>query len=172
MKVFVYNALLKDKIQKLTGLTPDREEIAEVRGKLIMLARTPILLNTHDIYHTKQNKKVFGAIFTYNNKFVDKIMFALDTYHASTKEKIGIVHPCAMTYQSTIIAYPIVFDNIHELETYRYQYKKGVKCIVWKGNIAHPEIKEYNTRKKITNGVYMPGMTNLLTRKGYLNDKN
>lgn len=173
MNVFVYNDVMKDKIQKILKITPISETLAETSGKLYMVARTPVMLGVHDITHCRHERRVFGTILTFDDKDAERILYVLDNYHSSTKQRLGILHPVSLTYQSTVIAYPIVFSNIQELENYRHKYKKGVKCITWIGNKKHPYlvymIKEHR-HSKLAHGMHMPSFKNILKRKGYLDD--
>lgn len=175
MKVFIYNDILRKEIQDKMRLQPIREEIATVEGKIYIVSRTPVLLHTKDIARNRGNRRVFGAILTFEDSDAERVIQILDAYHGSSQSRVGLSSPYDLMYRTTIKAFPLKFESIQELETFNYKTKKEVDCIVYMGNLQHERVPfevKVSRRHKLVDGFYKKGMQDILKRKGYLKDVN
>lgn len=169
-RVFVYDDLLIEKKRELLKLAPINEQIAETTGKLYYIHRNPIMLRIDDIAHNRGQRKVFGAILTFQDEQMEKVLHTLDNYKGCSLSRIGRSHPYDLCVRSTLEVYPINANNIHDIQNFTYKFFKPVRCIVYLGNPQHEKII-YNVKidrhHKIDDGCYKKGFVNLLKRGGY-----
>lgn len=172
-KIFIYNDVLRKEIQETLKIEPIKEQFAVVEGKLFMFNRIPLLFNLNDITRNRSTRTVFGSILTFKEEDMKFVINALDMYHGCSISRLGISNPNDITYRSSIIAYPILFDNIQDLENSIYTQKQGKVCLTYMGNTQNNDILytvKFNKYNKIYDGVYVKGFKDLLKRKGVLND--
>lgn len=174
MKVFIYNDILRKEIQERMRLEPIKEEIATVTGKIYIVSKTPVLLNPSDVARNRGNRRVFGAILTFEDSDEERVIQILDAYHGSSQSRVGLSSPYDLMNRTTIQAFPLKFSSIQELERFDYKEKKPVECIVYMGNLQHERIPyevKVSKRHKLVDGFYKKGMQDILRRKGYLKDE-
>lgn len=166
-KVFIYDEILKQSILDILNITPTQEQLAEVTAKMYNINRTQYLFDLHDITHNRNNRSVLGAIYTFDEKHMEKVLNALDSYKGCSESRIGFANPNDLCIRSTILAYPIVYNTIREIETFTYKYNKPVKCLAYKGNAQHPNLIKaikIDRHQKVANGVYKQGIIDVVKR--------
>lgn len=172
--VFVYDDILILKIQKLLQLNPINETFAEATGKMYMMYRQPIMLKPNDVTHGRGLRRVLGAILEFDEDQMEKVVYTLDNYKASSASRLGIQRPNDYTYRTTMPVHPIVFKTLKQLQEYKYEYRRPIECYVYLGNPLNPYVIhniKADKHVKISDGVYKRGFKALLNRKGYLNEQ-
>jgi len=169
-KVFVYNELLLNNVLNTLKLVPIDESLAITEGKMYYVLRSPILLKLNDFSHNRGNRKIFGSLMTFDKKRIENSLYILDNFHGCSLSRTGINHPLDLTYRELSIVYPIVVDNVHQLENYDYKVLDPIKCWVYYGNTQNQNIiKAYkNKHNKLIQGIYVKGFKDLLKRKNLI----
>lgn len=170
-QVFIYDDLLIEDIYRRLKIYPINQRIAETSGKLYMISNIPIMLLPDDIARTRDNRRVIGAIYTFDKKDVLSVFDTLDSYKCCSMTRIGIKHPLDLTYRTMLQVYPIMFNNIHELTDYRYKYLEPEQCWVYLGNTKNQRILncvKKDRHKKLAEGCYKQGLQNILYRLKYI----
>lgn len=170
-QIFVYDELLLNDIRTKLNIEPIRERIAETSGKLYMVNQIPIMLLPNDITHTRNNRRVLGAIYTFTDASMQNILDIVDNYKCCSLSRINVKHPLDLTYRTLLQVYPIIFDNIHELANFRYKYLEPEQCWVYLGNVKHDKIQycvKKNQHNKLSDGCYEKGLQNSLSRLKYI----
>lgn len=166
-QVFVYDDLLiKDTYQKLR-ISPVNERLAETTGKLYMINKVPVMLLPNEISIARSNRRVIGAIYTFNKQDMPQVLDTLDAYKLCSMSRIGMRNPMDLTYRAILQVYPITFNNIHELTTFRYKYLEAENCYVYLGNVNNKRILNCvlkDRHKKLSEGCYKQGLQNILNR--------
>lgn len=173
--IFVYDDMLLTRTRELLKLNPVNEVIAEATGKLYMMHRLPVMLKLNDVSINKGTRRVLGAILTFDDADLKKVIFTLDNYKANSISRLGIPSPHDFTKRETIQAYPLIYKSIDDILEYKYGFKRPVECIAYLGNPENPVIIyniKINRHRKLFDGVYKKGFKELLMRGGLLNEWN
>lgn len=170
-KIFVYDDVLIETVYTKLGIQPVDQRIAETSGKLYMISNIPIMLLPNDVTRNRGTRRVLGAIYTFQHKDMLAVLDAIDNYKCCSMSRVGIQHPLDLTYRTTLEVYPISFDNIQELTSFRYKYLKSEMCYVYLGNINNERILncvKKDRHKKLANGCYKKGLQDILYRLQYI----
>jgi len=170
-RIFVYDDLLLPRIQKILKINPINEVFAEATGKLYMMYRQPIMLNTNDVAVNKGFSRVLGAILEFDEDQMEKVIYTLDNYKSNSVSRIGLQNPNDFTYRTIIPVNPIVFKTLEQLQEFKYEYKRAIDCYAYLGNPNNPYIIyniKVNKHTKISDGVHKRSFKTLLSKKGYL----
>jgi gamma-glutamylcyclotransferase (GGCT)/AIG2-like uncharacterized protein YtfP len=170
-QIFIYDDLLIEEVYTKLKIKPIEQRIAETSGKIYMISNIPIMLLPDDITRTRDNRRVVGAIYKFDKKDMFNVLDTIDSYKCCSMTRIDIKHPLDLTYRTVLQVYPIMFDNIHELTSYRYKYLEPENCWVYLGNTKNQRILnciKKDRHKKLTEGCYKQGLQNILYRLKYI----
>jgi hypothetical protein len=170
-KIFVYDDVLIEEVYNKLGIIPIEQRFAETSGKIYMISNIPIMLLPDDITRNRGNRRVLGAIYSYTQKDMMRVLDILDSYKCCSISRTNIQHPLDLTYRTILQVYPIHFENIQQLTNYRYKYFEPENCFVYLGNIKNERILnciKKDRHKKLSDGYYKQGLQNMLYRLKYI----
>lgn len=144
-KVFVYNDVMCKNVRDKLKIYESNVVVAESVGKMYTVYGMPIMLNLKDVSVERGCRVVLGTVLEFEPNQMDKVIYALDSYHGSSQSRIDDKHPLDLTYRTTIKVCPLNFNNIHELKNYKYEKFDAIDCYAYIGNTRHKDIV-YNVK--------------------------
>ena len=86
------------------------------------------------------NDVVYGGIFALSD--YDFYIRLLDSYHQCSLALLGVNHEKDVHHRHRVLATPIAFDSIDELERLKYREREPLTVNMYQGNLNHPKIKQ------------------------------